>query len=54
MRPSNAAFLFGTVVGMPAFFVQVSTFPAATQIAWAATVLACGIAGVALWAFEHP
>ena len=42
-------FLAGAVTGVPAFFLRVSDLPISAQIAWCLVVLACGIAGRALW-----
>lgn len=53
MKRSNATFLLGAVIGIPAFFVHVKALPAAAQVAWAVAVFACGIAAAALWSFER-
>lgn len=48
-KSSSVMFLAGAVTGVPAFFLRVSDLPISAQIAWCLVVLACGIAGRALW-----
>ncbi|MGA4113827.1 hypothetical protein ACI2TD_18030 [Ralstonia nicotianae] len=52
MKASTALFFTGTVIGLPVFFVNAGALLPAAQIGWLVAVVACGIAGAALWAFE--
>ncbi|EKS9798934.1 hypothetical protein QDD76_004927 [Burkholderia cepacia] len=52
MKLSNALFLAGGLIGLPAFFVRVGSLPSTAAIGWAVAMIGCGIAGVAAWAFE--
>lgn len=53
MKLSNAAFLLGTVLGLPAFFLDVKSLPLVAQVGWAISLLCFLNFGIECWIFEH-